>query len=805
MYSFDWNAKTGGYVLNTKSARFVASEIRPVFAEELKLVGFDAHFKFDANETRPICWAKQNLYLYRGEEIARLEKTQYGRPLSPVFAAKKGTVLKPVDVEAMLADEKNRALMDALVADTLKRLKEMFDQYARAGDIAYIGFSGGKDSVLLLDLCHRALPLSVPVVFSDTDMELPDTYAMWDAIQTRYPDRPFIRAKAGTRAIDNWRLFGPPSRTVRWCCSVHKSTPAILALRELTGRTQVRAAAFLGVRAEESLTRAEYDEIGVGVKNASQVNAYPILKWSAHELWLYTFAENLPVNRAYRQGLPRVGCILCPEASEKYAWFVNAVYPDAIAPYNAAILDTVDKPLRSKKEREDYLATAGWQARKSGETLKEKIARPVEKIVGDTVEWSFPAYFVPRIHVWLNTLGAFRSIPFRDETHIKTVHFFIDRKANGTTKPIEIEISTTDPDAPLAVRDPTNIATMRAKFESLRDLRDFSKFVRQCIFKAFSCVGCRACEVECPTGALSFSGTAPSINSTKCIHCLNCHSADLGCWRYQSMRTAEATNSELATINKYKNFGLRESWLSVFASDGPDFAHTPQLGNKMIESAKAWFRQALLMDEKSFDPLPLMGLIERHGADSKLLWDCIWIALANRAAIVKWLVTQLELGRWYTRDEQFALLGADIKDATKKGGISALNDTLTKSPLGTGSVPLVAMQEKGRSVVALMRKTREPEPLALLFGLFVMAETANRNAFSVSAMMTADATAPFVSPLAAFGLGPEAFKRLAAGLADRYPAFLRVRFAQGLDEVEVFRGGEDGKTHDDVVRLMLEA
>ena len=65
MYSFDWNAKTGGYVLNTKSARFVASEIRPVFAEELKLVGFDAHFKFDANETRPICWAKQNLYLTR--------------------------------------------------------------------------------------------------------------------------------------------------------------------------------------------------------------------------------------------------------------------------------------------------------------------------------------------------------------------------------------------------------------------------------------------------------------------------------------------------------------------------------------------------------------------------------------------------------------------------------------------------------------------------------------------------------------------------------------------------------------------
>lgn len=807
MYSFDWDKKTGGYVLNTKSEKRVANEIRPVFAEELKLVGFDTHFKFDENETRPICWAKQNVYLYHGEEIARLAKTQYGRPLSPEFFAKKGTTLKPVDVAGMLADEKSRPLMDALVADTLKRLKEMFDEYARASSVAYIGFSGGKDSVLLLDLCHRALPLSVPVIFSDTDMELPDTYAMWDDIQKRYPDRPFIRAKADTRALDNWRVFGPPSRTVRWCCSVHKSTPAILALRELTGLAKIRAAAFLGVRAEESLMRAEYDEIGVGVKNASQVNAYPILKWSAHELWFYTFAENLPVNRAYRQGLPRVGCILCPEASEKYAWFVNAIYPKAIAPYNRAILDTVDKPLQSAKEREDYLATAGWQARKSGETLKEKIARPSEKIAGDSIEWTFPAFYIPRVRIWLTTLGTIRAADIHDKSDLETYRFFIDRPSNGENRTIEITITATTPDEPLATRNPANIATMRAKFGSPRDLHDFSKFVRQSIFKALSCVGCRSCEVECPTGALSFAGTAPSVNPNKCIHCLNCHSPDWGCWRFKSMSTNASANAELTSINKYNNFGLRAEWISRY-SESVDHLSNPTvsaLGSKMIPAARAWFRQALLMDEKTCATLPLMELVERHGPDSKLLWDCIWIALANRAAIVKWLVTQLELGRWYTRDEQFALLGTDIKDATKKGGISALNDTLTKSPLGTGDAPLVAVREKGRSVTALMRKTREPEPLALLFGLFVMAETAARNAFSVTAMMTADASAPFVSPLAAFGIGPEAFKRLAVGLADRYPAFLRVRFAQGLDEVQVFRGDNDGKTRDDVVKLMLDA
>ena len=137
--------------------------------------------------------------------------------------------LVPVDVGAMVA--KNRGIMTALVADTLKRIKEMYDAYAGKCDAVYIGFSGGKDSVVLLDLCHKVLPLDVPVVFSDTDMELPDTYRVWEEIQSRYEGRPFLKVSAKNPALENWRLFGPPSRSVRWCCSVHKSAPAMIALK----------------------------------------------------------------------------------------------------------------------------------------------------------------------------------------------------------------------------------------------------------------------------------------------------------------------------------------------------------------------------------------------------------------------------------------------------------------------------------------------------------------------------------------------------------------------------------------------
>ena len=79
-------------------------------------------------------------------------------------------------------------------------------------------------------------------------MELPDTYEIWNEVQKHYPHRSFICAKADTRAQDNWSLFGPPSRTIRWCCSVHKSTPALIQLKKMLGKSSIRVMAFVGVR-----------------------------------------------------------------------------------------------------------------------------------------------------------------------------------------------------------------------------------------------------------------------------------------------------------------------------------------------------------------------------------------------------------------------------------------------------------------------------------------------------------------------------------------------------------------------------
>ena len=274
MYSYEWDKKTRGYKLTTQTGKFVASEIRPVFAEELLLLGFDKLFEFDANEIRPFMWAKNNVYFYEGIEVAKLHNTRLGHPLDVEFLVTPQKIL-PVDIEQMIT--KNSLIMNSLVSNTLKRIKEMYDGFKDKQDITYIAFSGGKDSVLLLDLCHQVLPMTVPVIFSDTTMELPDTYVMWENIQQRYSERKFLKFSTKEPALKNWKLFGPPSRTLDWCCAVHKSSPAILALKEYLQKSSVSTLAFLGIRSDESLKRDSYEsDIGQGVKNASQVNAMPI-------------------------------------------------------------------------------------------------------------------------------------------------------------------------------------------------------------------------------------------------------------------------------------------------------------------------------------------------------------------------------------------------------------------------------------------------------------------------------------------------------------------------------------------------
>jgi len=784
MYSYEWDKSTRGYRLTTQTGKFIASEIRPVFAEELVSTEMKVRLSFDIKERRPLLWAKQNVYLYRGEEIAKLHKSSYGKPQdiewrgplrlddgSPEKASMQGKLkLVPVDVNAMV--EKNRDIMAALVVDTLKRIKEMYDAYAKKCDAIYIGFSGGKDSVVLLDLCHKVLPLDVPVVFSDTDMELPDTYCVWDEIQKRYEGRTFLKVAAKTSALENWQLFGPPSQALRWCCSVHKSTPAVLALKDRIGKKSIKTLAFVGVRGEESQRRSSYEDIGDGLKCQSQINAMPILTWSAHELWLYIFEHDLVLNEAYRKGLPRVGCLVCPMSTDRQNDLIRTNYHEAVSPFIDVVRDTIGREFSSRDDAESFVYEGGWCARKSGVSLKEVIAEPGVERKSDRVICEYPIEAEHVLKEWL--------------------------KAIGQVKGAELSICVD------GQRRYLQCIWGNGKVE-----KSVSKWLTYAVHKAIACIGCHACEAECPTGALLIERdaysqkTKTSIDLEACINCMRCYAHDEGCLRYYSKRYAGAKSMNISGINKYMTFGLKPEWIEVLANEGANFRQTNALGSRMVPAAVTWFREAGLTEEStSITPTLLLEIGKKRNFSDLLFWHLLWFRLANISPLVKWYVCNTDLDTEYLMKRIDEKLAQSVSSASvRKGALQSLCQLLKASPLSEGDEALVEVEIKGRTVEKLTRRSRSVNPLVVLYGLYVMAEKFGRGAFSVRQMMSAEIDAELLSPLTVFGISPDEFKKQCLGLTAVHPEFIACSFTLGLDEVRVF---PEAKSRDDVVALILE-
>lgn len=778
MYSYEWDKKTRGYRLTIQTGNFVASEIRPVFAQELLILQADAFWDFEHDELRPLMWAKQNTYYYKGEECAKAQLTeskQLRLVVSPGFGKLK---LQPVDLDAMIG--RNKAIMDSLVSDTLKRIKEMYDQYQQKCDVTYIGFSGGKDSMVLLDLCHQVLPLTVPVIFSDTDMELPDSYETWEMVKKRYQGRSFIKVKANKSAVENWNLFGPPSQNLRWCCSVHKSTPAILYLRELTKRSVIKTLAFLGVRADESLRRSSYDDIGEGLKTLNQVNAMPILTWGTHELFLYTFEHNLILNAAYRKGLPRVGCLLCPMSRERQTYLINELYTGAVKPFSDLIRQLISRDFVSEDDAEAFILTGGWHARQSGVSLKEVIPSPSEKRDKDSLHYDFQPVSEETLKEWLKTLGQ----------------LIVSEKQRNFTLIIGADFC----DIHLEGNDGI-VSQMDCVLSNSKTIKLVAKWLKSCIHKSLACVGCRACESECPTGALTFMPRF-KVDAEKCIHCMKCHATQDGCMRYFSRRYAGGTTMNISGINKYMTFGLKQEWIEVLADEAENFRSTTALGNRMIPSAVTWFREArLISDSTAIQPTPLLEIVKKQGADSTLLWSLIWIALVNHSPLVKWFVCNAPIGEMMSvRDLNETLASQVNSDSVRKGALQSLCSTIKNSPLGNSTEPLVELEQKGVRVLGLKRMPRSIDPLVVLYSLYLIANVADRTSFTLSEMMTADFDSPYISPLIAFGMSIDELKTQCRGLASSYPQYISCTFTLGLDEIKVF---PKEKTLDQILGLIL--
>ena len=817
MYKITWDKETGGVLLHSRIVEgTLGISPRPVFWEELDLLKLNELGWEYPHCEEPLLWAVNKQYWYRGEFMFEAKGANLYDDATVVFQTGKEKIkLQPVNISKML--ERCKDYMFLLESEAIEFIHETFIQYAGAQksvkkvaanqldyealaanverktkkkmaivkedcdsfdivpleeaekqgkkiyqttkiDRFIASFSGGKDSQVVLDLCTRAIPSTeFEVIYSDTGYELPPSLSLYKDVQeyynNKYPDLKFSIAKNHESVLNYWDKIGTPSDTHRWCCSIMKTAPLYRTLKVNNSNKQAKVLTFDGVRAEESLKRGSYMRIGKG-KHTTITNAHPIIDWNTIEIFLYLFEHKLPVNKAYRYGKARVGCLICPFSSRWDDMIASRKFNDDLRPFTDRIQNwSKDNKIGSIN---DFIKERRWKIKAIGNT---ELAKTSVSITDSSN--SFCAIIknpVKSIFDWLPALAEYTA-----ET--------LGNSAKGSIKYQEKVY-----DYSLEYNESTNTY----KFIVDHPSSQLGYLLRRVIYKSAYCINCEVCEVDCPTGALSILPDV-KIDKSKCIHCHRClTSHELGCISADCVRMiVNMNNNENTKIQAYKTFGFREEWLQEYLVDPEYFWQSNSLGTAQVDGFKAWLKDAEINDAKN--KLTRFGelLQQIYVDDVNLTWELILTNLSYNSFIVNWFVNNVKIGQEFDRKILEGLLneqGYSSKGKTVANAVAALVQTFEYSPLGE----MFNMSVSSENKKSVRQPYQEITNAGLAYSLYKYAEKKNVRSLRVSDFFTEESKS---GPHRVLGISKTDFLNRLRSLNSKENRVLIAELSMGLDSI----------------------
>lgn len=427
----------------------------------------------------------------------------------------------------------NSKRFNLITTEATEFIKEVSSGYEL--DELFVSFSGGKDSTVTQDLVVKALSEPKIIhIFGNTTLEFPLTHEYLKRFKTNNRYTPMLTAENKEKDFyDLCDTLGPPSRVMRWCCTIFKTGPITRKI-SATFKDKKKIITFHGIRRSESSSRSKYERESDSPKITKQKVMSPIIDWYDFDVWLYILTSGIDFNDAYKLGYARVGCWCCPNNSN-WAQYLSSVYmPEQYDEWRSFLIGFAKKI--GKPDVEVYIDEGSWKARQGG----------------NGVEFSKNAFisFKPCANED-NSFNYELKRSISEDLYELFKPFGKISKDMGNERLGEVFVldNHNNPIIRLQGRKGTNllkVTILKLPLLRTKNIRNAKLKIECQITKYQMCIGCLGCESVCDYNAITIkksNGGADgelsyTIDESKCVRCGECiNHFDGGCYMRKVLAT----------------------------------------------------------------------------------------------------------------------------------------------------------------------------------------------------------------------------------------------------------------------------